>query len=132
MVRPTRYPTEAALQAACLDGLRKLGIWGIRMGVSVRSGKRGRAQSGEPGMPDLCLPGLGWIEVKQPGETLNEDQLAWHLKAKKHGLRVKTVYNVADCLGTANLWRDAVRSFLSDSQDWRDKWQEQQPSKSRS
>ena len=40
------------------------GVWAIRMGVSKKRGKRG-TQSGEPGQPDLCLPGLGWIEVNQ-------------------------------------------------------------------
>ena len=115
--KPVSYPTESALQAACLDGLRKLGIWAIRMGVSVRSGKRGRAQSGEPGMFDLYLPGLGWQEVKQPDEKLSADQVKWQAKARRHGVSAELVNNVDDCLMIAQLWRD--------------KWQEQQPSKSR-
>ena len=97
----TRYRSESALQAACLRGLLQLGFW------AVRRGPLNKNQIGwETGEPDIELRGLGFIELKQPGETLDPRQVKWHAKAKRRGVLVETVCNVEDCLMIAQLWRD--------------------------
>lgn len=96
---------ESVLQADIVDALRSLGVWVIRTGVSSRRRFRRTPQSGEAGMPDLDLPGLGRLEVKLPGEELDPDQLAWHARARAHRVRVATVHSVREALNAVNDWR---------------------------
>ncbi len=98
--------SEVALQKAIITALEQLGEWVIRTGVSKKRGKRG-TNSGESGMPDLCLPELGWLEVKLPGEELSPKQVAWHEKAKRHGVRVAVVDSVWAAVSTRGRWRRA-------------------------
>jgi hypothetical protein len=96
--------SEVELQASIKSALEALGVWVIRTGVSVKRSNRGTS-SGVPGMPDLCLPKYGWIEVKQPGHTLSPRQLGWHERAKREGVRVATAYSVQDAVGILKAWR---------------------------
>jgi hypothetical protein len=96
--------SEIDLQRGIMDSLAKLGIWAIRTGVAVKRSNRGTS-SGVPGMPDIYLPGLGHIEVKQPGHTLSPRQVMWHEKAAKEGVKVATVFSVAEAVETALRWK---------------------------
>lgn len=96
--------SEIELQAAIKSALELIGVWVIRTGVSVKRSNRGTS-SGVPGMPDLCLPKYGWIEVKQPGHTLSPRQVAWHEKAKNEGVRVGVAYSVMDAVALVKQWR---------------------------
>jgi hypothetical protein len=96
--------SEVELQKAIMDAMGQLGIWAIRTGVAVKLSNRGTA-SGVPGMPDLYLPGLGHLEVKQPGHTLSPRQVIWHERAKKEGVRVATVTSVSEATETALRWK---------------------------
>lgn len=96
--------TETQIQARCIQALTLYGYWVIRSGVAMKRGARG-TQSGEPGQPDLCLPALGWLEVKRPGEHLSPDQLKWHAKAREHGVRVATVTSHDEAVAMARAWQ---------------------------
>lgn len=98
--------TEAQLQARIVKALRSVGVWVIRTGVTRKRGYSG-TQSGEPGMPDLWTP-HGWLEVKLPGEALSPNQIAWHAKAKRHGVRVWTVDTVREAVTVVLGWRAAA------------------------
>jgi hypothetical protein len=101
--------TESALQRAIVGYLHTAGIWVIRTGVSRKRGKSG-TQSGEPGFPDLYLPGLGHIEVKMPGEKLSAEQAAWHAKAERHGVRTAVAHAPKQALEIALAWRRGFES----------------------
>lgn len=96
--------SEVELQAAIKSALEAIGVWVIRTGVSVKRSNRGTS-SGVPGMPDLCLPKYGWIEVKQPGHTLSPRQVGWHERARKEGVRVGTVTSVSEALSLLDEWK---------------------------
>jgi hypothetical protein len=96
--------SETELQASIKKALEGMGVWVIRTGVSVKRSNRGTS-SGVPGMPDLCLPRYGWLEVKQPGHTLSPRQVAWHQKAAAHGIRVATVHSVLEAVEAVRSWR---------------------------
>lgn len=97
---------ETELQAQIREAFDTLGIWCIRLQSSGRRGSRTLA-NGEPGLPDLYLPGLGHLEVKRPGEALNKNQIAWHKRAKAAGVRVHTVDSVHEAVTKAMEWRAA-------------------------
>lgn len=95
---------ETHLSRSIQRALRMAGFWVIRLQSSGRRGSRTMA-NGEPGLPDLYLPGLGHIEVKRPGQALSENQLKWHARAKSSGVRVWTVDSAAEALRVAVEWR---------------------------
>lgn len=96
--------TETELQNQIMDALTRIGVWVIRSAVSVKRG-RYSINTGEPGLPDLCLPVYGWGEVKLPGKELDPDQVKWHERAKKEGVRVATWWSVADAVASVQQWR---------------------------
>ncbi len=98
--------TEARLQARIVASLRSVGVWVIRTGVTRKRGSSG-TQSGEPGMPDLWTP-HGWLEVKLPGEALSSKQVAWHEKARRHGVRVWTVDSEREAVDVVLSWKAAA------------------------
>lgn len=90
-----RGKPETDLQTAIQDGLEKLGFWVMR----VNAGKRGRVRMAPKGTPDLlCLLPYLWLEVKRPGEELNDNQVIWHEKAKKEGIPCCIVSSVGDAV----------------------------------
>lgn len=101
---------ETKLQAAIKKALEAAGFWVIRQQSSGRHGPRSVA-TGEPGIPDLRLPGLGDIEVKVPEEGVDpednrsSEQIAWHERARANGMRVATVDSVASAMSVATGWR---------------------------
>lgn len=103
---------ENALQANIRKALESFGFWVERMqsGRSVKV-RRGRMRLATAGTPDLLIvaPVYGWIEVKLPGEELNENQLEWHARARRSGLRVATVDDPRKAVRVAMQWRDDAR-----------------------
>lgn len=95
--------SETDVQRAITQTLRTMGVWVIRTQASGRRGKRSIA-TGEPGMPDLYLPGLGHIEVKRPGEKRSTEQVAWHERAEKAGVRVATVTSPLEAADVVLSW----------------------------
>lgn len=87
-----------------MTALEKLGCWVIRTPVSRKRSRTKGIVAGEPGMPDLCLPALGWMEVKLPGKELDPDQVKWHARAEAHGIRVTTVRSVGEAVGVWKRW----------------------------
>lgn len=63
------------------------------------------------GCPDLFVTFnfiKTYMEVKMPGEKLNEDQQAWHLAYFiKTGIRVPVVYSVSEALLTIGIQKAA-------------------------
>lgn len=96
--------SETDLSRSIRKELAKLGIWVIRMGVSMKRGKSG-TQSGEPGQPDLLLPALGWLETKTPDGELSPVQVAWHSRAAREGIRTAVPVSVASAVRIALKWR---------------------------
>jgi len=99
--------SETDLSRAIRASLVKAGFWAIRTGVTRRRSSRG-ANSGEPGMPDIYLPGYGHIEVKLPGEEPSKVQLEWHEKARRLGIRVAVVESAREAVETACRWRSEI------------------------
>lgn len=96
--------TETQLSRDIRRALETCGVWVIRTQVVGRNGARACA-TGERGMPDLCLPGFGWIEVKVGGGKLSADQIAWHSKAARYGVRVATVRSVSEAIKVVSAWK---------------------------
>lgn len=95
--------SETDLQRSIKMALEQAGFWVVRTQVRGRNGPRSVA-TGEPGMPDLLLVGVGYVEVKLPGGKLSQEQEAWHAKAKARGVKVTVAHSVAEAVTTANGW----------------------------
>jgi hypothetical protein len=98
--------SETELQRAIIVALQQMGVWVIRTAVSR---KRGRGLTGEPGMPDLCLPEYGWAEVKLPSNTLQAEQVAWHDRARRRGINVGTWRSVGEAVDQVLVWQTLAR-----------------------
>jgi hypothetical protein len=102
--------SETELQRSVMKALRSLGIWCIRVHAGHMQGIRGGYMQGaEAGTPDLCLPALGFLEVKLPGGKVNEDQAKWHARAEREGVRVAVVRSTADAVRVVRSWRAEAR-----------------------
>jgi hypothetical protein len=104
--------TETQLQNSIIVALRQMGVWCFVMNVTVRRGKRG-VNCGEPGMPDIWTE-YGWLEVKIPGNNLDQDQVAWHKRARSRGIEVETTCSMEQSVRIAQEWRQrALTSVLT-------------------
>ena len=88
---------ETALQKRIQKALEKIGIWVIPMAVAGKRSNRS-VRTGEPGLPDLCLPTLGWLEVKIGDGELSEDQRKWHERAREEGVWVATAWSLEEAV----------------------------------
>lgn len=112
--------TETELSKQIRKALEKSGVWVIRVQVKGGYGRRSVA-TGEPGLPDLCLPELGWLEVKLPGGELSPAQAAWHARAASSGINVAIASTPIEALTIASIWkaaRAAARLALTAKPDW--------------
>jgi hypothetical protein len=100
--------TEAELQAEIRGALEAVGFWVERMQSGKAKVRGGYARLATKGTPDLLLvaPVYGWLEVKRPGEALNDNQIKWHARAKQAGVKVWTVDTVDEAVRVAMAWRD--------------------------
>jgi len=106
-LRAKRAHTETAISRSIRRALAAKGCRCIRIQsgiLRVQSGSAGRSyfvHCAEPGTPDLLVIRAGvytWLEVKRPGEEPTPEQCAWHLWARKQGLRVAVVHSIAEAL----------------------------------
>jgi hypothetical protein len=100
--------SETAISKTIRDALNAAGYWVIRLQASGRHGARSVA-SGEPGLPDLYLPGLGHIEVKTKGGTLSSAQKDWHARAARKGVNVGVARSAKEALELVKAWRVEAR-----------------------
>lgn len=103
---------ETALQKRIQEALEKIGIWVIPMAVTGKRSNRS-VRTGEPGLPDLCLPTLGWLEVKIGDGELSEDQRAWHERARKEGVWVATAWSLEEAIRLVRERKDELSSWVS-------------------
>lgn len=113
LVKAMRSKTETPIQAQIKTELERLGYWVIRTQVKGSTGARSVA-TGEVGMPDLWLPGLGNIEVKKPGEDPTPEQLAWHARARSVGICVGVAESVAEAVELAREFERAKKGECED------------------
>jgi hypothetical protein len=101
--------TEAELQCRIRIALERCGFWVERVQAGSAKVRGGYARFAEKGTPDLLIvaPVYGWLEVKLPGEELNPNQVKWHARAKRQGVRVGTADSVDRALGFVQEWRRA-------------------------
>lgn len=99
---------ETELQKRIQDSLERMGIWVIPMAVTGKRSNRS-VRTGEPGMPDLCLPTLGWLEVKIGDGDLSEDQRKWHERARKWGVWVATAWSLEEAIRLVRERQDYLR-----------------------
>lgn len=94
---------ETALQQAIQTSLSKLGFWVER----TNAGQTGGVRHLPAGTPDLLIlaPCYGWLEVKRPGEDLNDNQRRWHHRARRCGIPVAVVRSVREAVGVAIGWK---------------------------
>jgi len=98
--------SETQLSASIRGALEANGFWVIRQQSKGRTGRRS-VGSGEPGIPDLQILGMGrgWLEVKTEDGELSPVQIVWHAKAVAAGERIDTVRNIHEALVRALAWR---------------------------
>ena len=109
--------SETGLSKGIRAALHAAGFWAIRVqsgSLLVASHKPGarpyRVALAEPGTPDLCLPALGWLEVKTPDGALSPSQVAWHARAARSRVRVAVVRSIGEALAVARKWEADARS----------------------
>lgn len=97
---------ETTLSAQIRQALESAGYWVERMQSGKAKVRRGYMQLCSPGTPDLLVVSpYGWLEVKVPGKKRNPDQIAWHARAKKLGIRVAVVTSAGDALAEVLFWK---------------------------
>lgn len=97
---------ESHTQRKIRNALAFRGIWTERINSgTVRLSGGGTVKLADPGTPDLLvLRPYGFLEVKEPGKKLRKTQVAWHAKARKHGIRVEVVYTWEDAVAVVARW----------------------------
>lgn len=103
--------TETDLSRSIRKALAQLGVWCIRVQagtipLSIAGGAR-YIHGAEPGTPDLCLPALGWLEVKAAKGKLAPSQAVWHARAAREGVRVAVVRSVEQAVRVVRGWQGA-------------------------
>lgn len=96
--------TETELQNKIKQALHKLGFWVERTNAGKVSDNIALLSKGTPDLL-IVAPCYGWIEVKLPGEDLNENQRRWHHRANRAGVRVETVRSTREATSIAIRWR---------------------------
>lgn len=100
---------ETQLQSAIMSALESLGFWVIRTGRHKYRPGVAAPNFGDDGFPDVMVMvrGIGatFLEVKCPGKSPDPDQVAWHIKADLHSVRVATITSVADAVRTVRHWQ---------------------------
>ncbi len=89
---------ETKLSKAIQAGLKSAGFHVERIQTGTHRVRGGYLHCASNGTPDLYILGFGFAEVKLPGESLNEDQEAWHRRARLAGDRVEVVSSLAEAL----------------------------------
>lgn len=102
--------SETELSRAIQLALKQLGVWVIRVQAGVIPALYGTTcryiHCAEPGTPDLCLPSLGaWLEVKTRDGEPSPQQLAWHARAAREGVRVAVVRSVEQAVRVVREWQ---------------------------
>ncbi len=109
--------SETQLSRAIVVALKALGVWTIRVQSGVIPALYGTTRRyihcAEPGTPDLCLPGLGFIEVKTDAGELSPFQLAWHARAAREGVNVAVVRSVSDAVRVVRQWQEEKATSLA-------------------
>lgn len=107
--------SETQLSRSIQLALRKLGVWCIRVQAGIHRVRGGTLHCAERGTPDLCLPGLGWLEIKTDEGELSDDQVAWHIRAARLGVNVAVVRSVEQAVYVAQEWEEQKQKacFLS-------------------
>lgn len=104
--------SETELSRSIRRALTQLGVWCIRVQAGVLPLSIGGAaryiHGAEPGTPDLCLPAIGWLEVKTAKGKLVPSQVVWHARAKREGVRVAVVRSVGEAVTTVRGWMGAA------------------------
>lgn len=112
-----RRKNETKIQKTIVDALTAAGIYCLRINSGVVQTKRGFCHLAPKGTPDVIgsLPASAGakffaLEVKQPGEKLSPEQLAWRDMAERNGILHATVTSAAEALQVVNAWCFAERA----------------------
>jgi hypothetical protein len=96
--------TETAISKDIHGALDLLGVLWERVNSGAIKRGRNMIHLARKGTPDTWTE-LGWLESKTPIGKLNEDQKAWHARAKRHGVRVAVVRDVRETIAVIQAWR---------------------------
>jgi hypothetical protein len=111
--------SETDLSRSIRLALATLGVWVIRVQAgtipALYGATRRYIHCAAPGTPDLCLPALGWLEVKTDAGEPSPVQLAWHTRAAREGVRVAVVRSVEQAVRVVREWQ-AERGLRSGQQ----------------
>jgi hypothetical protein len=99
---------ETKLSKAVHDALLAAGFWSLRIQSGKHKVRRGYLHCAEAGTPDRYVVGLGWMEIKRPGEELSYDQKRWHKRATELGERVVVVESASEAVKVAMWWREEM------------------------
>lgn len=102
--------SELELTSAILVALKRIGAWPMRVNSGRARRGGGVIQLAEIGTPDILLVGPGpvsgsWLEVKTTTGALRPEQVAWHERAARMGVRVAVVRSVEQAVRTVQAWR---------------------------
>lgn len=128
--KPRSGVSESTLVTSILRTLALKGIFAWRQNNGAQratyKGKERLIKMAEPGTPDILLvlprdvlvPVTGverfdasklgqlcGIEVKSATGKLRKSQVAWHARAKYHGVRVGVARSISEALALVELWR---------------------------
>jgi hypothetical protein len=111
--------SELQLTSAILLALEQLGAWPMRVNSGQARRGGGVIQLAAIGTPDILLIGPGkvagsWLEVKTETGRLRPEQIAWHEKARRMGVRVAVVRSVEGAVSTVRRWQIRGRGVTNE------------------
>ena len=96
--------SETDLSRSIRKALTAAGIMVERIQSGVIPARGRRIHCASIGTPDLWAQ-YGFLEVKLPGENPTAEQLEWHARARRAGVRVAVVHSESEALETVLAWR---------------------------
>jgi len=105
--------SETELSASIRSAMETMGFWVERLQSGKLKG--GKIRLCSPGTPDLLIvaPIMAFVEVKQPGKKLSEEQESWHARARRYGVQVVTLTSVSGAIELGKIWLK-----VSQTRDW--------------
>jgi hypothetical protein len=102
--------SETDISRNIRKALAKIGLWVERVNSGKVPTRGGFFQGASKGTPDTVIVGPppldgAWIETKTNEGELNDNQVDWHARAKRSGVRVGVARSVEQAIALVTAWR---------------------------